>query len=89
MRVGYLRHCFETKIARLPGRSPSTEAIRYALNHWHGLERFLHRWTHRTRHQLRQAEHASYALSRENPMFAGSDEAAETWAALASLDRNL
>ena len=35
-----LRNWFET--ARLPGRSPTAEAISYALNHWEGLARFLH-----------------------------------------------
>jgi transposase len=32
---------FEAQIAKLPGRGPTAEAIRYALNHWAGLERFL------------------------------------------------
>jgi hypothetical protein len=31
----------EQQLARLPGRSPTTEAIRYALNHRDGLEQFL------------------------------------------------
>ena len=32
---------FEAQITKLPARSPTAEAIRYALNHWDGLERFL------------------------------------------------
>jgi transposase len=32
---------FEAQIAKLPARGPTAEAIRYALNHWDGLERFL------------------------------------------------
>ena len=28
-------------MAKLPARGPTAEAIRYALNHWDGLERFL------------------------------------------------
>ena len=32
---------FET--ARLPGRRPTAEAIGYALNHWEGLARVLHK----------------------------------------------
>jgi hypothetical protein len=36
-----LRAWFETQITKLPARSPTAEAIRYALNHWDGLERFL------------------------------------------------
>ncbi len=38
--VSDLRNWFET--ARLPGRSPTAEAISYALNHVKSLARFLH-----------------------------------------------
>ncbi|PZW36866.1 hypothetical protein C8P66_1731, partial [Humitalea rosea] len=31
----------EAQLARLPGRAPTAEKIRYALNHREGLERFL------------------------------------------------
>ena len=36
-----LRTWFETQLVRLPARGPTAEAIRYALTHWDGLERFL------------------------------------------------
>jgi hypothetical protein len=36
-----LRVWFEAQITKLPSRGPTAEAIRYALNHWAGLERFL------------------------------------------------
>src|SRR6202034_3129194 len=39
--VTELRVWFEAQIAKLPARGPTAEAIRYALNHWDGLERFL------------------------------------------------
>jgi hypothetical protein len=39
--VTELRIWFEAQIAKLPARGPTAEAIRYALNHWEGLERFL------------------------------------------------
>ena len=39
--VADLRVWFEAQIAKLPARGPTAEAIRYALNHWDGLERFL------------------------------------------------
>ena len=32
---------FEAQLLRLPGRAPTAEAIRHALNHREGLERFL------------------------------------------------
>jgi hypothetical protein len=36
-----LRAWFEQQLRKLPSRGTTTEAIRYALNHWDGLERFL------------------------------------------------
>ncbi|MBV9778222.1 MAG: transposase, partial [Acetobacteraceae bacterium] len=36
-----LRAWFERQLAKLPGRGPTAGAIRYALNHWDGLVRFL------------------------------------------------
>jgi len=39
--VAGLRVWFEALSAKLPARGPTAVAIRYALNHWDGLERFL------------------------------------------------
>jgi hypothetical protein len=39
--VTALRIWFEAQVAKLPARGPTADAIRYALNHWDGLERFL------------------------------------------------
>src|SRR6185437_11944101 len=39
--VADLHGWFEEQIARLPARGPTAQAIRYALNQWDGLERFL------------------------------------------------
>ena len=39
--VTALRAWFEAQIVTLPGRGPTAGAIRYALNHWDGLKRFL------------------------------------------------
>jgi len=36
-----LRTWFEWQLPRLPSRGPTAEAIRYAVNHWNGLEQFL------------------------------------------------
>jgi transposase len=39
--VTELRSWFDAQLAKLPARGPLAEAIRYALNHWDGLQRFL------------------------------------------------
>src|SRR4051812_26015606 len=39
--VSEMRTWFEARLATLPARGPTAEAIRYALNHWDGLQRFL------------------------------------------------
>jgi hypothetical protein len=39
--VTELRVWFEAQIAKLPACGPTAEAIRYALNHWDGLARFV------------------------------------------------
>ena len=83
--VSDLRAWFETQFRRLPGRSPTAEAIRYALNHWDGLVRFLD--DGRIELDTNSVERAMrpIALSRKNALFAGSDEGGENWAAVASL----
>jgi transposase len=76
---------FEAQIAKLPARGPTAEVIRYALNHWDGLERFLE--DGRIALDTNSVERAMrpVALSRKNGLFAGSDEAGENRACLASL----
>jgi hypothetical protein len=83
--VAELRVWFEAQIEKLPARGPTAEAIRYALNHWDGLERFLE--DGRIELDTNSVERAMrpVALSRKNSLFAGSDEGAENWSALASL----
>jgi transposase len=73
------------KLARLPGSSPTAEAIRYALNHREGLVRFLEDGridldTNRVERAIRPI-----CLSRKNALFASGDDGGTRWAALASL----
>ena len=83
--VEELRAWFEAQLARLPARGPTAEAIRYGLNHWDGLERFLE--DGRIEMDSNSIERAMrpITLSRKNALFAGSDEGGERWAAIASL----
>jgi hypothetical protein len=80
-----LRVWFEAQITKLPARGPTAEAIRYTLNHWDGLERFLA--DRRNELDTNSVERAMrpVALSGKNSLFAGSDEGAENRACLASL----
>jgi transposase len=83
--VTELRIWFEAQIAKLPARGPTAAAIRYALNHWAGLQWFLD--DGRIELDTNSVERAMrpVALSRKNSLFAGSDEGGQNWACLASL----
>jgi transposase len=72
-------------LVQVPGGSSIAEAIRYGLNQWDGLVRFLD--DGRIEIDSNSVERAMrpVALTRKNALFAGSDEGAENWAMLASL----
>ena len=69
----------------LPGRSPTAQAVRYALSLWDGLALFLD--DGRLELDTNPVERAMrpIALGRKNSLFAGSDEGAQNWAVLATL----
>lgn len=69
----------------MPARAPTAEAIRYALNHWAGLERFLEDGGIELYNNSIERAMRPVALSRKNGLFAGSDEGGSNWAMLASL----
>ncbi len=83
--VAALKAWFEERLKILSGKSLTAEAIRYGLNHWDGLTRFLD--DGRIELDTNAVERAMrpIALNRKNALFAGCDEGAEVWACLASL----
>jgi transposase len=83
--VTALKSWFEDRLKILSGKSPTAEAIRYGLNHWDGLIRFLD--DGRIELDTNSVERAMrpIALNRKNALFAGCDEGAGAWACLASL----
>jgi len=83
--VAELRVWFATQIAKLPARGPTADAIRYALNHWSGLERFLADGRIELDSNSIERAMRPVALSRKNSLFAGSDEGGDNWACMASL----
>ncbi len=83
--VASLHAWFAERLAKLPGRSPTADAIRYGMNHWHGLVQFLD--DGRIELDTNSIERAMrpIKLSRKNSLFAGSDEGGGVWARIASL----
>ena len=75
----------EQQLVRLPGRSPTAEAIRYALNHRDGLERFLDDGHAEIDSNVVERAIRPVVLSRKNALFASGDEGGRRWADLASL----
>ena len=71
--VTELRNWFEVQIAKLPARGPTADAIRYALNHWDGLCRFLDDGRIELDNNSVERSMRPVALSRKNSLFAGSD----------------
>ncbi len=75
----------EAQLARLPGRAPTAEAIRYALNHREGLERFLDDGRIEIDSNVVERAIRPIVLSRKNALFASGDDGGGRWAAVASL----
>jgi transposase len=83
--VEALKTWLEKTLPQLARGSEIAKAIRYALNQWDGLIRFLD--DGRIEIDSNSVERAMrpVALTRKNSLFAGSSEGAENWAMLASL----
>ena len=80
-----LKDWFEQQLARVSAKSVIAEAIRYGLNHWDGLTRFLDDGRIELDTNIVERGMRPIALNRKNALFAGHDQGAENWACIASL----
>jgi transposase len=80
-----LKTWLEKTLAQVAGGSSIAQAIRYALNRWDGLVRFLDDGGIEIDSNTVERAMRPIALNRKNALFAGSDQGAENWAMLASL----
>jgi transposase len=83
--VDGLKLWFEAQLVRLSGKSKLAEAIRYALNQWDGLRRFLDDGRIEMDTNTVERSMRPIVLNRKNALFAGHDLGAENWAVNASM----
>lgn len=80
-----LKTWLEQQLARVSTKSVIAEVIRYGLNHWDGLVRFLDDGRIELDTNIVERSIRPIVLNRKNALFAGHDQGAENWAAIASL----
>jgi len=73
------------RLGQLSGRSTLAQAIRYALNHWKGLIRFLDDGRFELDTNIVERAMRPVALGRKNALFAGADSGGKHWAIVATL----
>jgi transposase len=73
------------RLGQLSGRSSLAQAIRYALNHWKGLIRFLDDGRFELDTNIVERAMRPVALGRKNALFAGADSGGKHWAIVATL----
>ena len=83
--VAELKAWIQAQLARASAKSAIATAIRYGLNHWEGLERFLEDGRIEIDTNVVERSMRPLARDRKNWLFAGHDAGAENWACLASL----
>jgi transposase len=79
------RDWLEQSLARVSAKSSIAEAIRYGLNHWNGLVRFLDDGRIELDTNIVERAIRPIVLNRKNALFAGHDDGAANWACIASL----
>ena len=80
-----LKAWLEQQLARVSAKATIPEDIRYGLNHWDGLTRFLDDGRIELDTNIVERSMRPIVLNRKNALFAGHDQGAENWACIASL----
>lgn len=80
-----LHHWLQAHLAKLPGKSNTAGAIRYALKRWQALGCFLDDGTIEIDNNAAERAIRPIALGRKNWLFAGSDKGGERAANILSL----
>jgi transposase len=75
----------EFQLTRVSAKASIADEIRYGLNHWDGLARFLDDGRIELDTNIVERGIRPIVLNRKNALFAGHDEGAENWACIASL----
>ena len=75
----------EARLLEVSKKSGLGKAIRYTLNHWDGLTRFIDDGRIEIDNNTVERSIKPIGLGKKNYLFAGSEGGAETWAILASL----
>ncbi|MEM9764916.1 MAG: IS66 family transposase [Pseudomonadota bacterium] len=83
--VAALRTWLEGELARIPGKTATAQAIRYALTRWTALERYLGDGAVEIDNNAAERAIRPVALGRKNWLFAGSDRGGERAAGILSL----
>jgi transposase len=78
------RPWLEHQLARVSGKSGIADELRYGLNHWEGLVRFLDDGRIELDTNIVERGIRPIVLNRKNALFAGHDEGAENWPCVAS-----
>ena len=80
-----LKTWLDEQLVKLPRGSDTAKSIRYGLDHWDGLTRFLNDGRIEIDTNTVERSIRGIALNRKNALFAGSDEGGANWAIMASL----
>jgi hypothetical protein len=83
--VAALKTWLERQLARVSAKATIAEDLRYGLNHWDGLTRFLDDGRIELDTNIVERGIRPIVLNRKNALFAGHDEGASNWACIASL----